>query len=48
VTAPLAGMFLQAKGLYWLFWVYALLMTFNLFVTPLQKGNLTLSESAKI
>jgi PPP family 3-phenylpropionic acid transporter len=34
VTAPLAGMFLQARGLYWLFWVYALLMTFNLFVIP--------------
>jgi PPP family 3-phenylpropionic acid transporter len=34
VSAPLAGMFLQIQGLRWLFWVYALLMTFNLFIVP--------------
>ncbi|MBV5337261.1 MAG: MFS transporter, partial [Deltaproteobacteria bacterium] len=32
VSAPLAGMFLQNQGLRWLFWIYALLMAFCLFI----------------
>jgi PPP family 3-phenylpropionic acid transporter len=34
VSAPLAGMFFQARGLNWLFWIYALLMIFTVFVVP--------------
>jgi MFS transporter, PPP family, 3-phenylpropionic acid transporter len=34
VSASLAGIFFQASGLHWLFWIYALLMVFTLFAVP--------------